>query len=58
MPLDLETPSWILIYKDTVVIAIPQRNNPLAIEIENQDIANSFLKYFNWFWEKSQKWKK
>ncbi len=55
MPLDIDTPSWILIYKDTVVIAIPQGNNPLAIEIVNQEVADSFGKYFDWFWKKSKK---
>lgn len=57
MPLDIDTPSWILIYKDTVVIAIPQGSNPVAIEIVNQEIANSFIKYFDWFWKKSQPFK-
>jgi HTH-type transcriptional regulator, sugar sensing transcriptional regulator len=57
MPLDIDTPSWILIYKDTVVIAIPQGNNPISIEIVNQEIANSFTKYFEWFWKKSKKFK-
>ncbi|MFA6073600.1 MAG: helix-turn-helix domain-containing protein [Candidatus Woesearchaeota archaeon] len=57
MPLDVETPSWILIYKNTVVIAIPQGDNPIAIEIVSKEIAESFSKYFNWFWEKSKKLK-
>jgi HTH-type transcriptional regulator, sugar sensing transcriptional regulator len=57
MPLDIDTPTWILIYKDTVVLAIPQGNNPITIEITNQEIANSFLKYFEWFWKQSKPFK-
>lgn len=55
MPLQLETPSWILLYKDVVVIAIPQGVHPIAIEIENPEVARSFEKYFQWFWKKSKK---
>ncbi len=54
MPFDIETPSWILLYKDTVVIAIPQGINPIAIEINNPEIARSFERYFEWYWEKSK----
>lgn len=57
MPLDIDTPSWILIYKDTVVIAIPQGNMPISIEIVNKEVAESFFKYFEWFWKKSQPFK-
>ncbi len=58
MPIDIETPAWILIYKDTVVIAIPQGVQPLAIEIVNQEVADSFRKYFNWFWDNSKVFRK
>jgi len=54
MPTDINTPSWILIYKDTVLIAIPESENPLAIEIVNKDIAESFSLYFRDLWEKSK----
>jgi DNA-binding MarR family transcriptional regulator len=54
MPIDIETPSWVLIYKDTVVIAIPQGIKPIAIEIVNQEVADSFEQYFSWFWKKSK----
>jgi HTH-type transcriptional regulator, sugar sensing transcriptional regulator len=57
MPLDIQTPAWILIYNDTVVIAIPQGIQPLAIEIVNKEVADSFRKYFNWFWENSKPFK-
>jgi len=55
MPLDLESPSWIMVYKDVVVISIPQGIHPITIEINNPEIAKSFTKYFEWFWEKSKK---
>lgn len=58
MPIDIETPSWILVYRDTVVIAIPQGIQPLAIEIVSQEVADSFKGYFDWFWNKSAPFKR
>ena len=58
MPMDIETPAWVLIYKDTVIIAIPQGTHPFAIEIVNNEVADSFKKYFNWFWENSKPFRK
>ena len=52
MPYDLETPSWVMVYKDTTLIAIPQGVMPIAFEITNQDIADSFKDYFETFWKK------
>jgi len=57
MPLDVEAPSWIMVYKDIVVMAIPQGIHPITIEIHNPEIANSFTKYFEWFWKKSKSFK-
>ena len=53
MPIDVDTPAWILIYKDVSVIIL-QSDNPLAIEITNQQIADSFMGYFNAFWRLSK----
>ena len=58
MPTDMETPSWVLLYKDVVLIAIPQGEHPLAIEIVNREIAESFQRYFYQFWEKSKPFRK
>lgn len=58
MPVDINTPSWILIYKDTVLIAIPEGENPIAIEIINNEIAESFRLYFKDLWEESKPFKK
>lgn len=53
MPLDIETPSWVLLYKDFVVIAIPQGPHPIAIEVQSEEVTKSFTNYFSWLWEKS-----
>ena len=53
MSTDINTPSYFLIYKDTVMIAIPSEN-PLVIEINSQEVADSFMAYFNEFWKKSK----
>lgn len=54
MPIPVETPSWILIYKSTTVIILPG-NEPMAIEINNTEIADSFMQYFDAFWKLSKK---
>ena len=56
MPIDVETPAWFLIYKDTAVIII-QSDEPLAIEIHNKQISNSFKQYFDAFWKMSKPFK-
>ena len=53
MPIDIKTPAYFLIYKDTVMIGIPS-NDPIAIEIISQEIADSFKAYFNEFWKRSK----
>lgn len=55
MPDDIETPSWVLLYRDVVVIAIPQGIHPIAIEIHNPEVAKSFARYFQWYWDRSEK---
>ena len=49
MPPKIKTPSYFLVYKDTAIIAIPS-TNPIAIEITNQEVADSFKAYFEEFW--------
>lgn len=56
MSIDIKTPSYFAVYKDTVLIAIPS-DHPLAIEIISQEIADSFMLYFEEFWRKSKKFK-
>jgi HTH-type transcriptional regulator, sugar sensing transcriptional regulator len=56
MPIPIETPSWILIYKDTAVIIL-QGDEPMAIEITNPKIAHSFKEYFDAFWKISKPFK-
>lgn len=56
MPIGIKTPAFFLIYKDTVMIAVPS-DNPVVIEIISQDIADSFKAYFQEFWKMSKKFK-
>jgi len=56
MPTDIKTPAFFLIYKDTIMIAVPS-DNPIVIEIISQDIADSFKAYFQEFWKMSKKFK-
>jgi sugar-specific transcriptional regulator TrmB len=53
MPTNIKTPAYFLIYKDTVMMAIPVVN-PLAVEIESKEIAKSFMAYFQEFWKNSK----
>ncbi len=53
METNIKTPAMFLIYKDTVVITL-QDKNPVAVEIINQDIADSFKSYFDEFWKQSK----
>jgi sugar-specific transcriptional regulator TrmB len=53
MPLPINTPSWIMGYKDTTVIGL-QSQDGMAIEIINQQIADSFKEYFESFWKISE----
>ncbi len=55
MPLDVTTPAWILGYKDVTVIGLPLADRPFAFEIVNQEVADSFRSYFEWFWKRSKK---
>lgn len=54
MPIDVNTPAWVLGYKDVVVIGLPLAEKPLAFEIINQEVADSFREYFEWFWKRSK----
>jgi len=53
MPTGIKTPAYFLIYKDTVMIAISSED-PIAIEIVSQEIADSFKAYFEQFWKNSK----
>jgi len=57
MPADIKTPAYFLIYKDTVMIAMPSKN-PIAIEIISQEVAESFKAYFDEFWKQSKPFEK
>lgn len=57
MPMDVDTPAWILGYKDVTVIGLPFSDQPFAFEIVNQAVADSFRNYFEWFWKQSKRFK-
>jgi HTH-type transcriptional regulator, sugar sensing transcriptional regulator len=49
MPTDISTPSWIEIIKDRTVIGVAS-DNPVAVEIKNKEVADSFKSYFDSLW--------
>ena len=56
MPTDIKTPSYVAIFKDTVMMTLPKKE-PVVIEIKNKEIADSFKAYFEAFWKNSKKFK-
>lgn len=57
MSLSINTPAWFMGYKDVAVIGFASEN-PITIEITNQEIADSFKAYFQEFWRKSKRFEK
>jgi hypothetical protein len=57
MPVGIETPAWIMGYKDVTIIGL-QSKKGMAIEIINEEIADSFRKYFETFWKSSRPFRK
>jgi sugar-specific transcriptional regulator TrmB len=53
MPIDIITPALFCIYKDVTLIII-QSPGAIAVEIINQEIADSFQAYFEEFWKRSK----
>ncbi len=53
MPPGIKTPACFMTYKDTTVIIL-QHPTAIAVEIVNQEIADSFQAYFEEFWRKSK----
>lgn len=53
MSIAIDSPVWILGYKDVTVLTVVAKN-PITIEIANQQIADSFRAYFEEFWKKSK----
>jgi len=56
MPMTIQTPAWIMGYNDTTVIGLQSRKG-MAIEIVNQEIADSFKAYFEEFWKGTKPFK-
>lgn len=54
MPSNMKLPAYYMVYKDTTVLyAVGEKTT--AIEIIDQNIADSFKAFFNEFWKKSKK---
>ncbi|VVB99890.1 Sugar-specific transcriptional regulator TrmB [uncultured archaeon] len=53
MPVEINSPVWLLGYKDVIAMQVVAKN-PVTIEITNQQIADSFRAYFEEFWRKSR----
>ncbi|MFH1440102.1 MAG: hypothetical protein ABIG89_06035 [Candidatus Woesearchaeota archaeon] len=56
MPVDLVTPAMFVGFKDTIILII-QSPVAMAVEIVNQQIADSIKQYFDFFWEQTEKLK-
>jgi sugar-specific transcriptional regulator TrmB len=56
MPIPIETAFWVLVYKNVAVLIL-QSDEGMAIEITNQQIAESFKQYFEAFWKLSKPFK-
>jgi len=56
MLLPMDTPVWILVYKDVTALIL-QSDEQMSIEITNKQIAKSFKEYFNAFWKLSKPFK-
>lgn len=55
MDSDIKTPAWIFIYKDVTGIFMQDKKEPLAVEIVNKEIAETFKAYFEDYWKKSKR---
>src|SRR3989344_3779980 len=53
MPTGIKTPACFVIFKDTTIVML-QSPTAIAVEIVNQDIADSFQAYFEEFWKRSE----
>lgn len=51
---DFEMPTSIEIYNEKIIIMILVKENPIAVMIESEFVADSFRKYFNHLWKNSK----
>ena len=56
MPIEINTPAWLMGYKDVAVIGFAS-SKPITLEIVNKEIADSFKAYFDEFWKKTKPFK-
>ncbi len=53
MPTDIKTPAWFGVYKD-VTTSYLQVKDPVAIQIIDKEVSDSFQAYFEDFWNRSK----
>ncbi|HIH10617.1 TPA: TrmB family transcriptional regulator [Candidatus Woesearchaeota archaeon] len=53
LPAELETPAWVVIFKDYVT-TINVHQTPLCFLIRNNESADTYRKYFHFLWSKSK----
>jgi sugar-specific transcriptional regulator TrmB len=54
LPEEIESPAVINIYGDRVVNVLWKKNQPLCFMLINQDISDSYRKYFDYLWKSSK----
>lgn len=57
MPTGIQTPAWVMVYKDVSIIFL-QSKNPVAVEIISKEIADTFMAYFEDYWVKTEPYNK
>jgi sugar-specific transcriptional regulator TrmB len=54
MNAEIKSPACFMVYKDTTLIVM-QHPESFAVEIVNQQVADSFMAYFEYFWKNAKK---
>lgn len=54
LPVGLKAPTHIYVYANKVAIMLWVKDFPFAILIENQEVADRFAEFFDWFWKISK----
>jgi sugar-specific transcriptional regulator TrmB len=57
MPMDINTPAYFEMYRDTTLIIIAAAE-PISIEIVNQEVTDAYKAYFEEFWKRSTSMKR
>ena len=55
MPKGIVTPSWVLIFNDKVATVIVTEEQKVCFLVQNKEVANSYIQYFNLLWKSALK---